>query len=358
MKGLTKILTILLIAGFLMAPAYTALASAGNIQSPDQPQQPELVEAWSKTYVIISLNDIKMIKDWDYIFKTLPPASKGIMIMWYGITSNYQHDFNITQEFINEYHSKFPHKDIIELYMDTTIPAGNNQTVHVTTPIFDNVNYVITFDNVSKLIQAIPKDKKVNIIGSYIYEKQNVPVNGTNQTETIINEKPKWDEIVKLKKEDPRFTGLMIYTNDNQALPQIIARAKHEGFTTYTIILPNPTLFGGIDMFGTYQKIVGALKFYDYVLFYSWNTITPDFNYYMTGGNKAPTHTLPSDEINEAGKWLRWLPELLLAFVVIAGVIYAVARKKKGSGEDEDKVKKSEKKKKKKKKEENEEGEE
>lgn len=353
MKGWTKLFTILLIAGFLMTPAYTALASAGSIQTPNQSQQSQLTEAWSRTYVIISLNNIKMIKDWDYIFKTLPPQSKGIMIMWYGITQDYQHDFNITQDFINQYHSKFPHKDIIELYMNTSLPAGNNQTVHVVTPIFDHVNYVITFDNVSKLIDAVPKNKNIKIIGSYIYEVQKVPVNGTNQTETVVNEKPKWDEIVKLHKKDPRFTGLMIYTNDNKALPEIISKAKHEGFTTYTIILPNPTLFGGIDMFGTYQKILGALKYYDYILFYSWSSITPDFNYYMTGGNKAPTHTLPGDEINEAGKWLRWLPELLLAFVVIAGVIYAIVRKKSENKKkeklDEEEDEKPKKKKKKKK---------
>lgn len=335
MSKLNKLLAIVLAITIFSIP----LSVAQDLGT-ENTVQPE--KLWDKTYIILSLNDIKMVKDWDYIIKTLPEDHKGIMIMWYGITQNYQNDFDTVQKFINTYKKAYPDKEVIELWMTTQLPTGNNQTTNITTPILQNVDYIITFDDVTKLLPKIPKDTNIKIIASYVYEKRTVPVqtnstnstNSTPQTQTVINEQPSWSTIEQAKKEDPRLVGIMIYTNDNQELPNIIKKAKADGFSTYTIILPTPTLFGGVDMVTTYQKIQDAVKYYDYVLFYSWDSITPQFNYLMSGGGTTSSN-ISEESLSKWGKYTQWSVEIILALVIIVGISYAIIKKKKKPEEKE-----------------------
>lgn len=339
-------LGIFLILSILAIPLVSAQLTG------EEPLKPE--KTWDKTYIIISLDNIKTIQDWNYLLKTLPKDHRGIMLMWYGITQNYQDDFKIAQEFINRYKQVYPDKQVIELWMESELPISENQTIKITTPVLENIDYLITFDNVKNMVEKIPQDTNVKIIASYVYEKKEVPVNSntttsnTTETQTVINEEPKWDELKQLKQTDSRLTGVMIYTNDNEELQNLIKRAKDEGFETYTIILPTPTLFGGTDMKMTYKNVLDSLQYYDYVIFYSWESITPLFNYYMSGG---AGEGLSSEDVSEVGKTLGLIPELLLVLAIVGGISYIIIiRKKKTSEEAEKKTKKRTKKRKKRKK--------
>jgi len=199
----------------------------------------------------------------------------------------------------------------------------------VETPIYEKSDYILVGSNDVRVIEDMIKElDEKGFNGKIILQYLQKPVRGQNATNVTYEENVPLSFILE-KAKNSKVSGVIVNV-PKENVQDVVAKMKSAGLETYTVVAQSLSFFG-LNPEQTVRNIAEAQMYYDYVIFFSFEELTPRIIKELTVSE--PLDTTPSNQMGINGMSIVYA----LIVVIIIALIVLGKRKTKNKGDEEKK---------------------